>query len=173
MLPGLALDEGKQGAELPLQTTAFAKLVQIAAIELCEGEKSVIWDDGLNQLVVHPGRIRVTLTEGRIEVVIPVQADGLSANMTIPFATGSSKRVAGLVMSTLERPAGNATVATCWGDALIAMAHKSILKATESLAGASGRDKTNNRLVPRALSATKGQLTIQSQARFAIKGDEK
>ena len=39
----------------------------------------------------------------------------------------------------------------------------------ESLAGASGRDERNERLVPRGFVARRGELTVESQARFVYR----
>lgn len=161
---------GKKGADLPIPTAALAKLMQLAAIAQSQDHKSVVWDDGVNQLIVDGSKVSAAVGDGRVTVKIPVRADGVKTTMTVPFAVGSEKRVSGLVMATADRPVGNALVARIWGDALIAFAHQALLAASNSLAGASGRDVKNRRLIPRALVARRGSLTVESQARFVFKG---
>ncbi len=172
--PKVAVEIGKNGPSIPLASRSLEQLLRFAAKDKSEGQNSVIWDDGINQLVVHIGRIKSTVTTGRIRVDIPVEAEGLRATMTVPFAVGSKKTVAGTVMATADRPAGNALVARIWGDALIALAHSSIVDASESLVGAVGVDAKNQRLIPGALTATRGRLTIDSVGgRGLIKGGQR
>ncbi|MCK8462475.1 hypothetical protein MUY35_01260 [Aliiroseovarius sp. S1339] len=162
--PKTTIDIGKNGPSIPLASKSLEQLLQYAARDRAKGEASVIWDDGINQLVVHLGRIKSTVTSGRVRVDIPVEADGLRDTMSVPIAVGSKTTVAGTVMATVDRPAGNALVARVWGDALIALAHSSIVAATASVAGAVGVDAKNQRLIAGALTATRGRLTIDSIA---------
>lgn len=168
-LPDGPLKPGDKGAALPVNTEALAKLIRVAAINRSEGQASVIWDDGINQLMVHAGRIDATVTEGRIRIDIPVEADSLRARMQVPFSVGSDKRKSGLVMATLDRPAGNAVVARIWGDSLIALAHGALVEVAGKMAGASGRDAENRELVIRGLTAQRGQFTVETQADISLR----
>ena len=168
-LPSEPLKPGGKGAVMGLGSAALTRLVRIAAAGLSQGAGEVVWDDGVNQILVQPGAIEVTLTDGRLRVAIPVETDAGRTVMTVPFALGGKERVAGLVTATLDRPAGDATIAAIWGEALIALAWGAVMDAVESLAGASGRDTGNDRLVPRAVAASHGRLTIETQAAFALK----
>ena len=157
----------------PVQTgSRGSHLLKLAAVARSDGQDSVIWDDGVNQLMVHSSRVKAVVTDGLVRIDIPVAADGLKATMGLPFAVGSENRLAGLVMATVSRPIGNAVVARIWGDALVALAYGALMDAVESMAGATGRDVRNDRLVPRAIIARRGQLTIESQARFRFKGQK-
>jgi hypothetical protein len=125
---------------------------------------------------VHPTQIgiwKAVVTEGRIRVDIPVTADGLRETMQVPLAVGSPNRLSGMVMATSDRPVGNETVARIWGTALIALAHNALLSAIENLAGASGWDDRKQPLVPRAIIARNGSLTIESSAEFVFKEGRK
>ena len=169
-LPLKPVPTGSKAVELPVTSSALSRLLQLAAVARSEGQDSIIWDDSINQLIVHVSQIKAVITAGRLRVEIPVSANSLKANMQVPFAIGSEKRLAGLVMATLDRPIGNPVVARVWGDALVALAYAAVMDSVDSMAGASGRDTTNDRLVPRSLVAEKGRLTIESQARFRFKG---
>lgn len=169
-LPLRPVPIGSKGADLPVASSALTRLLRLAAIARSEGQDSVIWDEGVNQLIVHASQIKAVVTDGMVRIDIPVAADGLKTTMQVPFAVGSRDRLAGLVAATVSRPAGNAVVSRVWGDALIALAYGVLMDAIESMAGASGRDVKNDRLVPRALIARPGRLIVESQARFRFKG---
>lgn len=165
-LPQRPVPVGRKGAALPLDASGLATLVRLAAMRRAEGADSVVWDDGINQLIVHAAKVRATAAEGMIRVAVPVECDQIRATMEVPFATGSGTRVAGMILATADRPAGDPVVARVWGEALVAFCYGAILDVADSLAGASGRDERNDRLVPRALRARRGQLVVESQARF-------
>lgn len=169
-LPLRPVPTGSKGADLPITSSALTRLLRLAATARSDGRDSVIWDDGVNQLIVHASRIKALITDGLVRIDIPVAADGLKTTMRVPFAVGSEDQLAGLVVATVSRPTGNAIVARVWGDTLIALAYGTLMDAVESVTGASGRDVKNDRLVPRALVARRGLLTIESQARFRFKG---
>ena len=52
-LPRAPVPKGCKGAALPVTSAALATLVQLAAMRRAGGAESVVWDDGVNQLVVH------------------------------------------------------------------------------------------------------------------------
>ncbi len=165
-LPTRPVPTGRKGAVLPVPSAALGTLVQFAALRRTEGAESVVWDDGVNQLVVHAARVRPVVTDGMVRIAVPVECDQTSATMEIAFAVGSETRVAGMIAATADRPAGDPLIARVWGDALIAFAYGALLDLADSLAGASGRDEKNDRLVPRGLVARRGQLSVETQARF-------
>lgn len=169
-LPIKPLEIGKQGPRLPVTSSALSRLLQLAAVTDSDDLENVIWDDGINQLLVRPAKIKAVVTTGQVRIDIPVAADGFKATtMQVPFGIGSEERQAGLVASTLSRPAGNPVIARIWGDALVALAYSALMSAANSITGAAGRDIKNDRLIPRAFVAKRGQLTIESQARFRFK----
>lgn len=167
-LPKLPIPEGGKGAALPISSSALTRLVRLAAIRRLGGQERIIWDDGVNELLVEAAALSVTLLDGQLRIEIPVASDQVHARMRMPFAVGGAERRAGMVIAAPDRPAGNALIARIWGDALIALAYGALVDASESLAGASGRDVRNNRLVPRALTARRDGFTVESQARFEI-----
>jgi hypothetical protein len=165
-LPTKPLPTGRKGAVLPVTSSALGTLVQLAALRRTEGEGRIVWDDGVNQLMVHAAKVRSVVTEGIVRISVPVECDQTRATMEIAFAVGSEKRVAGMIAATADRPAGDPLIARVWGDALIAFAYGTLLDLADSLAGASGRDEKNARLVPRGFVARRGQLSVETQARF-------
>ena len=164
-LPKLPIDLGKLGPAIPVASKTLTELVKLAAKDNNAGGDSVVWDDGINQLIVHISTMTTTVTEGRVRVEIRVEADGLKTTMKVLFGVGTEKKLAGMVMATPDRPAGDPLIARIWGDALIALAHSSLVDASKSMAGAAGRDVTNARLIPGSLTAKRGTLTIGSLGR--------
>lgn len=165
-LPKAPIPMGRKGAVLPVSASALATLVPLAALRRTEGTDSIVWDDGVNQLQVQAAKVRTTVTDGLVRVMVPVACDQVRTNMEIAFAVGSETRVAGMIAATADRPVGDPLIARIWGDALIAFAYGILLDLADSLAGASGRDEKNDRLVPRGLVARRGRLSVETQARF-------
>lgn len=168
-IPLKPLVPGMKGAAIPVTSLALTRLVALAAVRRSGDRDIVVWDDGRNEILVHSARMKAAITVGQVRIDIPTETNAGRATMRIPFAMGGGKRSSGLVVSTLDRPAGNAAVARIWGDALIALAYGALMDAAGSLVGASGRDVRNQRLVPRAFRAEKGRLIIESQARLDFK----
>jgi hypothetical protein len=165
-LPLTPVPTGRKGAGLPVTSAGLTTLLRLAAVRRSEGAESVVWDNGVNQLMVEASKLRAVLTEGMVRVAVPVECDQVRTTMEIPFAVGSAERAAGLIVATADRPAGDPLIAGIWGEALIAFAYGVLLDIADSLAGASGRDEKNGRLVPRGFVARRGQLVVESQARF-------
>ncbi len=169
-LPDKPLAEGVAGARLPLVDKIAAPLLRQAAADLSETGERVLWDDGINQLVVEIGGISLETGTRRVTVAIPVLCDQVRTTMKVPFATGGAGRVAGLVTAAPDRPLGDELIAQVWGDALIALAHDSLMSMAGALAAASGRDERNDTLVPRALHAEPGLLRLETEARKRLGG---
>ena len=170
VLPVRPLPEGVPGARLPLPDRLAAPLIRQAAADIAKSGERVLWDDGVNQLLVEIGGITSEAGDKRITVAIPVLCDQVRTTMKVPFATGGEGRVAGLVTAAPDRPLGDDLVAQIWGDALIALAHQSLMSMAGALAAASGRDERNETLVPRALHAEPGLLRLDTEARRRLKG---
>ncbi|MEP2642693.1 hypothetical protein [Roseobacter sp.] len=169
-LPTKPLAAGLAGAALPLPDKLSGAFVRQAAADVADAAERVLWDDGVNQLLVEIGSIKTETAPRRVTLAIPVTCDQIRTTMRIPFATGGEGRVAGLVTAAPDRPLGDALIAQIWGDALISLAHSSLLAVADALAAASGRDARNDQLVPRALHAEKGVLRIETEARQQLKG---
>ncbi len=182
LLPNRPLKVGRPGATLPLAATALGNLVRLAAAQNFADPTSepdpdtasepVIWDDGTNELLVYPEKVETELDDGIVRVTVPVETDAGSAKMVVPFAVGSEKRVTGLIAAAPDRPLGDPLIAEIWGEALIAFAYKALLEVADNIAGASGRDVFNDRLIAQGLAVRDGALVVQSQAAFRYRRDK-
>ena len=178
-LPDTALPPGAKGAILALPNKPMTVMVRLAATELYGGSKRILWDDGINQLIVELGKITLRPRNNRIDVTVPVICDQTESDMVIPFATSGESRNSGMILATSERPIGEKLVGEIWGNALIALSHNTLISVLTSLAAASGQDKSKDRLVARAIFSRDGQMSLETEARsrfssnLTVKGTKK
>jgi len=161
---GPGIEPGAKGVSLAFSSSAASQLLSLSGRSHADGQEAVIWDDGVNELVVWPGKMELTLTEGLARVKIPVECDQLSTMVEVPFAVGSSKRLSGMVMAAPERPIGDVRITRIWGEALIALAHRALVDMADALARPLGRSVDNQALEARGIIATRGQLVVETQA---------
>ena len=154
----------------PLSLTR-AKLERLlrTALSLSEQTHSYVWVDGDCELAVHASRARVALAPGLLLVGIRVECDETGpAEVTVPFALGSAKLAAGMVMSAPRRPDGPAAVVERWGPVLLAAAYRAVLDVVTAAAASAGVDRDGQALIPGAVTSDGATLTVVPQARHAI-----
>ncbi|BCJ75231.1 hypothetical protein CS0771_47750 [Catellatospora sp. IY07-71] len=132
-----------------------------------KGSGDVVWTAGVSELLVRTGALELTCESGVVTVGVPVACDQLrkGAVVGVPFAVGSEKAPAGLVMSTLARPSGPAVVVAGWGEAITAFAWEALVHLAQSLCAATGADTAGDPLVPGAIGAARDVLLLQPMAR--------
>jgi hypothetical protein len=129
----------------------------------------VLWEDGDDQLMVHVGKVFVSVRRGLVVVSIPVACDQTgSATVQVPFAIGDEERPAGLLVATGSRPHGPAAVVDVWGEALTAFAWQTLLTVLTRLAFQAGTDKDATGLIPIAVEASDTGLNVRTLARHAF-----
>lgn len=129
----------------------------------------VVWVLGANELLVHTADIGLSCQPGQVTITLPVACDQLrdGATVQIPFAVGTDDAPSGLVMSTLDRPAGPALVVDVWAGSLTAFAWEALLHLAEQQCAAAGRDGAGRPLVPGYIGAGRGVLFVQPITRQA------
>jgi hypothetical protein len=127
----------------------------------------VVWVLGASELIVHTAGIGLSCLTGQVTITVPVGCDQLKedARVEVPFAVGTEEAPSGLVMSTLARPAGPATVVDVWAGPLVAFAWEALLHLAQQLCAAAGHDGAGRPLVPAFIGAGRGVLLIQPMAR--------
>jgi hypothetical protein len=131
----------------------------------------LVWVNGDSELAVGIGGVRLETSDGVLVVTIPVRCDQTErTEVHVTFAVGQPGRPAGLYASTQRRPRGPAVIVDTWGDALVAFAWQIVLGLVSGLAGATGKDRRGNRLVPVELEATREALQIVPMARHHFTG---
>jgi hypothetical protein len=126
----------------------------------------VLLTDGDSELLVDPARTRTLIEDGLVLVVLGVECDQTGpAEVVVPFAVGSDAVTAGMVMATERRPRGPEVVTGRWGDALLALAWEALLSVSAGLARHVGADLDATPLIPGALVAGRGAVTLVPQAR--------
>jgi hypothetical protein len=140
------------------------RLLQAALAEA--DDEVVLLVDGESELLVDPARSRARIGDGLILVVLGVECDQTGpVEVTVPFAVGSDAATAGMVMATEQVPRGPAIITVRWGEALVAMAWEALVAVTAGLSRHVGTDLDAAPLIPGALVAAPGSLTMVSQAR--------
>ena len=122
--------------------------------------------DGDSERPVDLARSRALIDEGLVLVVLGVDCDQTGpAEVVVPFAVGSEGATAGMIMTTEPVPRGPAVVTGRWGEALVAMAWEALVAVTAGLSRHVGTDLDAAPLIPGALVATSGSITVVTQAR--------
>ena len=131
----------------------------------------VVWVQGDSELAVGFAAVEVKLSDGALQVAIPVRCDQIGkGTVSVLFAVGSPDAPAGLYAATASRPAGPEAVVAIWSEALVAFAWNCLLELVSGMAAAVGKDQRGNLLVPVELSARRQGLEIVPMARFRFSG---
>ena len=146
---------------------ALATTVRLVANLPTGTSGDVVWTHGAAELLVHTEDVKLACASGAVTVSVPVSCDQVpaGATVTVPFAVGSDRRTAGLVMSSFSRPVGPDAVTTLWSEALMAFAWETVLLLAQRLCGAVGHDAAGRPLVPASIGAEPGVLILQPMAR--------
>lgn len=180
LVPADPLPPSGIGAVVPVTPAALGPLVVAAAGQAVPGAQTggtapdaVLWQQGVDALLVRIAAITTTVGDGWVTVTIPVTCDQLqgpagappSQPVTVTFVMGTADRPAGLFAAAPSRPDGPAVVTERWADALTALAWRALLDAVAGVAAAAGRDTDGSPLIPAAVAATANGLMVQTQAR--------
>lgn len=131
----------------------------------------VVWVEGESELAVSLADLRVKLGTGLIVVAIPVRCDQTgNAVVKVAFVCGAPNQPAGLYAAAERRPRGPEIIVATWGDALVAFAWQCLLRMVSGIAGATGKDRRGNVLVPVELTATARHIEIVPMARHRFSG---
>ena len=131
----------------------------------------VVWVEGDSELAISLVDLHVKLADGLIWVMIPVRCDQTGSGLVeVVFAVGSPDQPAGLYASTYRRPNGPGLIVGAWGEALVAFAWQCVIGLVSGIAGATGKDRRGNVLVPAELVASRGGLQIMPMARHRFSG---
>jgi len=179
LVPADPLPPSGVGPVIPVTPAALGPLVVAAAGRALPGAETggtspsaVLWQQGVDALLVRITAITTAVGDGWVTVTIPVTCDQIQSPagspgqpVTVTFVMGTADRPAGLFAAAPSRPDGPAVVAERWADALTALAWRALLDTVAGIAAAAGRDTDGSPLIPVAVAATDKGLLIQTQAR--------
>jgi hypothetical protein len=167
LLPPEPLPQGQSGARIELTPKDVTGVLRTAMSPA--KNKSVLWVDGDNELLVETSKVDVQFNDGLAVVKIPVRCDQAGrVTVLVPFAIGSSKREAGMLAATETQPRGPEEVTSVWGEALTALAWRSLLQVVTALSAESGQDVDGAGLIPIAMSASENGLSVLTMARHSF-----
>jgi hypothetical protein len=170
------MGEGEVDRPVLLDTDESTRLLRVAALRAAgffrpTRRREVVWVEGGNELAVGIGDVDLHLGDGLIRVRIPVRCDQSGpAEVEVLFATGSPLQPAGLYAATSRQPKGPSVIVEAWGEALVAFAWRCVLELVCGIAGATGKDRRGNRLVPVELSVSARGIGIVPMARHRFSG---
>jgi len=179
LVPADPLPPGGVGAVIPVTPAALGPLVVAAAGQALPSAQTggtapdaVLWQQGVDALLVQITAITTAVGDGWVTVTIPVTCDQIqtpagspSQPVTVTFVMGTADRPAGLFAAVPSRPDGPPVVVERWADALTALAWRALLDTVAGIAAAAGRDTDGAPLIPVAVAATGNGLLVQTQAR--------
>ncbi|WP_461124406.1 hypothetical protein [Saccharothrix stipae] len=164
LLPADPLRPGQVGPEVTLSERELQGVVRSSATS-----EAVVWRRNGSELLVHLAAVEVHLEVGIVVVLVPVRCDQTgNAMVTVAFAVGDDQRPAGMLAATEEQPRGPALVVDLWGEALTAFAWQALLGAAAGVAGSSGEDTDGAPLIPVALTAAAGSVSVLTMARHTF-----
>ena len=179
LVPADPLPPSGVGAVIPVTPAALGPLVVAAAGQALPSAQTggtapdaVLWQQGVDALLVQITAITTAVGDGWVTVTIPVTCDQIqspagspSQPVTVTFVMGTADRPAGLFAAVPSRPDGPPVVVERWADALTALAWRALLDTVAGIAAAAGRDTDGAPLIPVAVAATGNGLLVQTQAR--------
>ena len=174
LLPNAPLDPGGVGPEIPLDPKQVLILGTTAARQaagLASGSDadSVVWRVADNELMVLVSRVRLDVGDGMVTVTVPVHCDQApEAEVMVPFAVGSDKSPAGLLVATETSPRGPAAIVDLWGEALTAFGWQILVTMVTELARGSGSDTDGAPLIPAGLTGSPEGLRVLTMARHTF-----
>ena len=165
------LDPGSVAGDWLRVPTADAQRVLRAVARLVadlprDSSQDVVWTLGASELLVHTGRVTISMSSGLVTIGVPVECDQVGATtVSVPLSVGTTKQVRGLFAATFDRPLGPAVVTDLWADALTAFAWECLITVAQQLAEVAGKDGQGRALVPAAIAADRGVLLVKPMAR--------
>lgn len=177
-LPGAPtpLAAGEVSTAVFIEAGQVSELVRVAAKRTAglfrpTRRAEVVWVEGDRELAINLSDLRVKLSDGLIQVLIPVRCDQTgSVVVGVVFAVGSEDRPSGLYASTYRRPTGPALIVDAWSEALLAFAWQCMLGMVSGIAAAIGKDDRGSVLVPVELTASRRGVRIVPMGRHRFSG---
>jgi hypothetical protein len=123
--------------------------------------RPLLWDNGVDQLLVHLNKASVVLADGVVDLHFAVECDQTGvAEVVATYVTASPDKPHGFVFATEDKPRGPAVVVQVWGEALVALGWRALVELARMVAGTRGTDNTAEPLVASTVVATANGLAI-------------
>jgi hypothetical protein len=123
--------------------------------------RPLLWDNGVDQLLVHLDKSSVVLADGVIDLHLAVECDQTGvAEVVATYVTASPDKPHGFVFATEDKPRGPAVVVQLWGEALVALGWRALVELARMVAGTRGTDTAAEPLVASTVVATANGLAI-------------
>lgn len=142
-------------------------IIHLVADVPADAPPTVVWVAGHDELLVYLDRTRIACASGIVTISLFVTCDEIREDQRIDvaFGVGTSKRPAGLVMSTFDRVQGPSVITDTWSGSITAFAWEALVTMAQQLAAAAGKDAAGRPLVPATIGAEPRMLLVGSMAR--------
>ncbi|WP_409055314.1 hypothetical protein [Streptomyces sp. SYP-A7185] len=133
-----------------------------------------VWQTLDSELAVHHQESRTALLDGIVLVGLRTQCDQISGGATeqvelvVPMAVGTREAPAGLVVAAETTARGPELLVDVWGESAVAAGWQALLAVCRYVASLAGEDQHCRPLLPGAVHASAGLLTVVPQAQHAI-----
>ncbi|MEU7576640.1 hypothetical protein AB0B50_03425 [Streptomyces sp. NPDC041068] len=133
-----------------------------------------VWQDLDSELGIHHRESRTALLEGVVLVGLRTQCDQISGSdaeqveLVVPMAVGTPQAPAGLVVAAETTARGPQLLVDVWGETAVAASWQALIAVCRYVASLAGEDQHCRPLVPGAVHASDGVLTVVPQALHAI-----
>jgi hypothetical protein len=165
--PPHTFEPGEVADPVTLPERTFELLLR-SALAGAKGRERVVWSHRGSEVLVHLDRTRVRVLDGYVLVGIVLETAQTGVQeLTVPFAVGSEKRVAGMLAVTERHPRGHRALGETWGEGVIATAWRAVLEVAGVIAALRGSDGIDQPLRAGAIVAARGEVAVVPQAKHA------
>jgi hypothetical protein len=160
---------GEVGPPAHLGEDELAGLMRTMLADNRPRADAFVWRTLDSELYVEPREARVAVLDGLVLAGIPTRCVELGRiEMVVPVATGTEPEPAGMVMAAETVARGPQLLVDIWGETLVAAVWIAFIDVCRSVAASAGEDRRCRPLLPGAVYAEPGRLTIVPQARHAV-----
>jgi hypothetical protein len=128
-----------------------------------------VWQNLDSEAAVHVQESRVALREGLVIAGLRMRCEEIDeSELVVPLAAGTEKEPSGMVLVTETAARGHALLVEVWGEVAVASCWLALVEVARTVSAAAGEDRECLPLLPGAIYAGDGALTVIPQARHAI-----
>lgn len=121
----------------------------------------ILWELGLDRLLVHPADSKVVLGDGFVDVFLAVECDQTGrTSVVVTFVTATKDRPAGFIVAAEDRPRGPQVIANLWGEAIVALCWRALVETALAVAAEAGSDSFGRPFVPANVISTPDALVV-------------
>jgi hypothetical protein len=128
-----------------------------------------VWQNLDSEVAVHVQESRAALREGLVIAGLRMRCEEIEeSELVVPLAAGTEQEPSGMVLVSEAVARGPDLLVDVWGESAVAACWAAVVEVARAVSAAAGRDRECGPLLPGAIFAADGQITVVPQARHAI-----